>query len=293
MVAVASEPNVPASPGPAPAPPVAPAAGGPPARPVPGTPPSAPPTPPPREPWVRDVGPVRRDAVWAVRWSARGLTKVTGNVDAEIIDVEGPLSIGGDLKAGSLRVEGPLEVLGSVHVDGPAKLDGGVRIGGRFGSHTLESTGPFLVRGALRVDGVANFAGEVLLEGDAQFGRLVGSGSLGASQTVSAEQVVFHVERDSTIGTLLARSIVVTRPPALLPFKLPLIGKERPTLTVLRIEGQDVRLDGVSVEYLKAERIVLGPDCHVARVSGEVVSADASAHVGPESRSPPPHGISR
>ena len=239
------------------------------------------------------MGAVRRDAVWAVHWSARGQTKVTGNADAEIVDVEGPLSVGGDLRAGSLRVDGPLEVLGSVIVEGPAKLDGGVRIDGGFAAHTLESSGPFLVRGALKVDGVAQFAGEVLFERDAQVGRLVGSGNLEIPGTLTADQMVFDVERDSTIGTLRASSVVVTRPAALLPFKLPFIGKERPTLTVLRIEAHEVRLDGVSVEYLKAERIFLGPNCHVARVSGEVVSADPSAHVGPESRSPPPYGISR
>ena len=128
--------------------------------------------------------------------------------------------------------------------------------------------------------------------GRARFGRFVGRGTLRAPGEFSADSVALEVERDSSIGTLLAGSVIVTRPSAP-PFKVPFFGKERPRLKVLRIEASEVHLEGVDVEVLRADRIALGPDCHVARVIGEVMAVDPSSHVGPESRSPPPHGISR
>ena len=55
---------------------------------------------PARTPWVRDEGPVKHESIWAERWSAQGATKVTGNVDAEGIDIEGALTVGGSCGPG-------------------------------------------------------------------------------------------------------------------------------------------------------------------------------------------------
>lgn len=241
---------------------------------------------------MKDTGPVRRDSVLADRWTGRGASKVTGHVDAGIVDIEGALTVGGTLRAGSLRIVGPLDVVGPARVDGAAEIVGPARCGQSFEAGDLESRGPFSVRGPIQVPGLAQFQGDVTLADRATFGRFVGAGSLEAPRGLTAGSVTLEVHRDSSIGQITAGSVVVKRPPGP-PFKMPFFGKERPRLTVLRIEASEVRLDGVDVEVVRADRVDLGADCHVARVIGEVRSVDPSSHIGPESRSPPPYGIHR
>ncbi|MCI4357619.1 MAG: polymer-forming cytoskeletal protein [Thermoplasmata archaeon] len=283
--------------------PVPPVAAGP-AGLAPATAPSAPaestggPQPPPapsapgRERWIQDSGATLRDWVFAERWTVQGVAKVRGKVDADSVEVHGSLSVGGDLRAGSMRMNGPLEVDGIAHVDARAVLHGAARFAQALEAADLEIDGSLRARGPLRVSGDARWTGEVVLLAEARVGRFVGSGSLEAPGAITADRFSFEVLRPSTIGTLRASSVDITRPSAL-PFRIPFIGTDRPTLTVLRIEASEVRLEGVSAELIQADRIVLGPDCHIARVIGEVLAVDRSSHVGPESRSPRPHGLSR
>ncbi|HEV2519732.1 MAG TPA: polymer-forming cytoskeletal protein [Thermoplasmata archaeon] len=247
----------------------------------------------PRPPWIRDDGASLRAQVIADRWSVRGAAKVTGNVEVDTVEIDGALSIGGTLRARRLTVHGAFEVLGMAQVAERVELRGPARFSQGFHAGDLDVEGALAVQGPLEVGGLAQIAGDATLAGDVHCGRLVGSGGLTVPGRLTADRIAFDLHRDSSIGTLLAGSVLFTRPAAKLPFRLPFIGQERPILTALRIEAMEVQLEGVTAELVRAERISLGPGCHVARVIGPVVAVDPSSHVGPESRSPPPHGISR
>jgi len=268
---------------------VAPSAAGP--APIPGPTP-APSTAPARERWLRTVGAGRYPSVLAERWTVQGMAKVTGDADATALEAQGSVSVGGVLRAGNVSIEGSLEVSGTAHIEGRAEIQGPARFDRSVDAGDLEVAGTLQVQGPVVVRGLARWAGETVLHADARCGRLVVEGAIESPGALDAESVAIHFDRDSRIETLRAPTITVTRP-AGLPFKLPLIGKDPPTLTVLRMEGSHVELQGTDVEFLRADQIVLGPGCHVARVIGDVVKVDPTSHVGPESRSPPPYGIRR
>ena len=275
--------SAPAAPVPSPG-----ATGGPPA----GAPAAAPPY-PSRDGWIQDSGAVRRDSVRASRWTVRGAAKITGPVDVDVLEVDGTLSVGGALRAGALTVRGPIEVAGPARIEGRAAIHGPARFAQGIEAGELEIEGALNVSNGLRVAGLARIAGDAVLSGEARIGRWAGEGALTVRGTIRAERFAFRADRDSRLGTLIAGSVTVQRPPPALPFhlKIPFFGTERPTVDALRIECSDADLDGVTVEVLRADRIVLGPDCHVARAIGTLVRVDRRAHVGPESRSPPPYGI--
>ncbi|HEY6238897.1 MAG TPA: hypothetical protein VIZ68_06925, partial [Thermoplasmata archaeon] len=65
------------------------------------------------------------------------------------------------------------------------------------------------------------------------------------------------------------------------------------TFEVRTIEAKEADLEGVVAEYVRADRIALGPGCQIARIDGEVTRVHASSHVGPVSRSPAPYGLTR
>ena len=65
------------------------------------------------------------------------------------------------------------------------------------------------------------------------------------------------------------------------------------TLRTLRIEGREVHLEGVTVEFLRADAIFLGEGCRVARHEGTIVARHRTAVVGPSAVSHPWAGLSR
>jgi cytoskeletal protein CcmA (bactofilin family) len=259
------------------------------------TPPPAP-TPPLLVGVIEDSGVVFRESVRARSWRSLGPTKVTGSVEVEEAELTGPAAIGGSLTAGRLRTTGTLEVDGPAKLTSPSTLTGVARFGSSLDALDL------MIRGSLTASGSLRAAGLLRLEGalrapDVTAGRLVLDGDLEVSGAVVSDLGYLRLHHASTVGTLKVATLDVARriafPFNLVPFRVPFIGPVLPHLSALRIEGVDVKLEGVSAEFLKADRIVLGPDCHIAHVEGTIVHQDPKARVGPESRSPPPHGLSR
>jgi len=252
-------------------------------------PPVAAPPPRPRVPDLRDDGAVRHDTVDADRWAARGLVKVTGDANVGDGTLDGTVTIGGKLSANSVRYRGTVEVDGPVQVGGAVSGAGTLRAGQTFhaGEAKLKGTvkvsraasvdGAFAVHGSLAAPSLA--VGSLALDGEAQIpGELTGT-------TVSA-----RLAADSTFGSIRARSVSLR---ARAPNLVEMVFWGRIQVSAERVEGDEVELEGVEVQFVRAPKITLGRNAHVTQYEGTIVRRHASSRVGFESKSRPPYGLRR
>jgi cytoskeletal protein CcmA (bactofilin family) len=259
---------------------------------APPRPPSAPAPPPPKPPRsgdLRDEGVARHDSVHAVRWTTHGAVKVLGEVDVGEARLAGPTSVAGAISADSLRVDGALDAAAGLTVTGPLVADGSLRVRGPVSAGEAELRGlahlqsdlkverGLTVHGALHATGVR--AGSVVLDGAAE-----------VPGEVEAGPVDLRFREDSRVGTIRASSVrLALRPPN--PVEM-VLGRGLRAV-VLHVEAESVEVDGVDVRFVRSPSIVLGRNAHVTEFEGKIVRRHASARVGPESRSPPPYGLSR
>jgi hypothetical protein len=266
------------------------------------SPPTAPPAaapaaaapPPPLRGLVRDAGAVRRDSVRAARWIAAGTVKVTGDVTVTEAALRGLATIGGKFTADRCSVHGTLEVRGGVDVRTSATLEGTFRPLGPVHFGSAIARGVIRAVADLEVDRLFRVAGA--LEAPSLH---TGALDLDGSATVPGEIVALAGVRaqfraDSQLGSISARSVSLQGPPpGLVPTILRKVFGGNATVSVERIEADHVELEAVTVEFVRSREVVLGPEAHVATVEGTIVRQHPSAHVGPESRTPPPPGLSR
>ncbi len=245
-------------------------------------PPAAPAGPPPAD--VDDHGSVRRDAVRARRWEATGAARVVRDVDADRVDLGGLITIGGALRAREVASRGTLEVGGPVEVAEALTIEGSARIGAGLSAGSAHLRGRLECGGSLRVTGRTEWTGHLDARGDLAGGPVLFDGRLTLDGALTATTLDGRLRGRSRADRLAAERITLRAPRRLGP---------RGELTVLRIDAREVDLEGVVCEYLRADRIVLGAGCEIARVDGTIVRQHAGGHVGPVSRSPPPPGLSR
>lgn len=242
-----------------------------------------------REPPAVDRGTVRHDGVRTRRWVVRGIAKIAGDVEVGSADLAGTVVVGGRLSAGELSVRGRLDARGVVEVSGRIRSDGGLDAGASVtaGDAQLDGTiragGEIAVGAGLRVRGALRCPS---LRADGLHLR----GSIAVPGTVAATSVDLRLVGDSAIGLVRATDVLL-RGPA--PNVVRRVLDREVLVTVERVEAQRVRLEAVRVGSVRAPEVVLGPDAHVASVEGKVVRAHPSSHLGPESWSRPPPGLSR
>jgi cytoskeletal protein CcmA (bactofilin family) len=254
---------------------------------------SAAPTSPP-DPVVRDAGAIRHDTVRAMRWTVSGTCKVTGDATAAEATVAGLLSIGGRLTVTRMTVRGTLEVLGGTDVRERADLDG-----------TFHPRGPVhlasaRVAGILRTDSDVRVDHDLAIDGALEAASLhVGVLELTGTATVPGEVVASGRIRagfrgDSSLGPVQAREVSLKGPPpGLVPSLVRKVFGGNAHVEVERIEADRVELEAVNVGLVRSKEIVLGPGAQVTEIEGTIVRQHPTARVGPESRSRPPHGLSR
>jgi cytoskeletal protein CcmA (bactofilin family) len=281
-----------ASPPPKPASPVAPPAAAPAAPAAAPKPAAAAPSPPPKVPRsgeVQDRGVSRRDAVHALRWSTRGSVKVLGEVDVGQAKLAGTTAVGGAVSSDALRSTGTLDVGGTLEVVGALFSDGILRTRGPVHAGEAELRGTTHLLGDLRVDRGLTVHGSLIAPSVRAEG-LIAEGELDVPGEISASHVDVRFRARSRVGGVVGATVRLTvRPPN--PIEM-VLGRELP-VEVLRVEADSVELEGVDVRFVRAPEIVLGRDAHVTEFEGKIVRRHPSARVGPESRSPPPHGLSR
>jgi cytoskeletal protein CcmA (bactofilin family) len=237
---------------------------------------------------------VRRDSVRAASWTVAGLAKVQGDVDVETGTVEGLLSVGGRLAAGRLRARGTLEAVGVAEVREELAVDGTARFASTVHAGDLDSAGSLRAIGAVTVDRALYVRGSVEAPSiAARVFDLDGSAEV-LGDVTAAVTVRGRFRADSRLGSVRANRVELHGPPtALVPTLWRLVFGGNAAVHVERIEAESVELSAVDVDLVHAPAIVLGAGAHVTTVEGTVVRRHPSARVGPESRSPPPHGLSR
>jgi cytoskeletal protein CcmA (bactofilin family) len=268
----------------------APAATPPPTPTAPPVPPAAvPPKAPPPAPLVgdlQDAGTVRRDGVRARSWSAKGGAKILGDVEVETSELAGIISIRGKVRAQRFHLRGTLDAHGAVDIAGPLEVEGTALLAGPVHAGSLNLKGNGKVGADLRVTGNAAWKGRLEVVGEVTAGTVDFEGSLDASGDLVAPTITGRLKGSSRVPNIRSTRLTLTRPGFLPPM-------QTGALTVIRIDASEAHLEGVTAEFVKAEHVTVGPGCHIAAIEGRVVSVHPSSHVGPESRSPRPYGLSR
>lgn len=258
-----------------------PPAPGAPATPAPTPAPSAP---PPRTGEVHDAGAARHDGLRVRHWTSQGAVKVLGDVEVDQADLAGLVSIRGTLKGGSVTCSGTLDVGGAVELSGTLSTDGDASLGAAARAASVASKGTLRTLGGLSASAGIRSEGILEVHGGIAGPRLEFHGRILVDEEVAVADLLGTVRGASRARSIRAERVTVRR-----GGRLGTHGR----LTVTTIEATEVDLEDVEVEYLRADRIRLGPGAQVARLDGTVTSQHGTAHVGPVSRSPKPYGLSR
>lgn len=238
----------------------------------------------PRQGDLRAEGPTRYDSVRAATWSADSAVKVVGSVDVGTGSVRGPLSVGGDLVADVFSVDSDTEVAGSVRVARALRIRGETRVGGALSSGDLDGQGRLAVGGPIRATGGVRLVGRFEGRGDLTVdGTLFIDGTIELAGTIRAQRVEVHLRGPSRAEAILAGSVVVRGPRRAAPDRFDL----------LRVEGSEVCLEDVHVEYVRAGRVDLGRNTRAVRVDGSVAGQHRTARVGPVAPFEVPPGLFR
>lgn len=250
------------------------------------TPAAAPPIPPP--PLTGSVTDVdaRHDALRVLDWTVKGSSKVVRDAEVGFARVRGFAAVGGKLTAAAATVEGTIAVGGRVHLAGALRLRGEAELGEEVVLGELELAGRLAAAGALRCHGNATVAGRLEVRTDLEAAVLKFTGQLIVPGTLRATSVDGTLEGLSKVERIRADRIEL-RSPSFPPWK------PKGTLHGLRIEAREARLEGVTLEFLEADEIYLGPECRIARVEGTIVERHRSARVGPSAVSTPWSGLTR
>jgi len=244
---------------------------------------AAPPS-PPRSGEIRDTGAVRRDSVRAQRWTASGAVKVLGDVDVDDANLSGLASVRGNLTGGSVAASGTFDLGGSVRLTGTLRAAGTITIAQGVQVAELDLSGSVSVHGPVRATGRVQWKGSLETTEGIAADRVEFEGRGAIAGAVVARSLDGRLRGDSKIGSIVADRVRFTRPARL-------FGGGH--LEVLTIEAQEVELEAVHAQYVKAGKVVLGPGCQIARVDGTISRQHPSSHVGPVSQTPPPYGLMR
>jgi cytoskeletal protein CcmA (bactofilin family) len=222
------------------------------------------------------------------------MAKVEGDVDVESGSATGVVTIGGKLSAGTFHSRGTLEVVGTAEIRDQLTLEGTVHFEAGLRAGALGLQGTLRCPADVRVDRVAHVTGTIEAP-SAHVGLL---DLTGGAEIPGDLESLLHVRAkfrgDSRIGAIRARSVVLAGPPsALIPTLFRKVFGGSAVVSIGRIEADTVELAAVDVEFVHAREITLGAGAHVRELEGTVVRRHPSSRVGPESRSPHPHGLSR
>lgn len=258
--------------------------------PTPAAPPGAPSAAPvDRVASVADREIARHDTVRAGRWTVSGTVKVTNDVEVEVADLRGTVSVGGTLRAGRLASRGSLEVERATQVRETVVLRGDARFASTVAATDAEVDGTLRTDGAVTVERTLSGQGTVHAPSVA-VGTLRFEGAVRVPGKVEAKQVDLVLSGDSELGTVFAPEVRIR---GKLPNLLDKVFFHEQHAHVVRIEAERVELEGVDVDFVRAREIGLGRGCHVREVEGSVVHRHPTSSVGPRSKSVPPYGLRR
>jgi len=251
--------------------------------------PVPPAAPAPRTPLVSDRGAARHDVLRAEVWSSQGTTKVLHDAEIGRAALVGTSTIGGSLRATQIGARGLLEVVGAFEVQETGTVRGELRAGSSVHAGELRVQGILRATGPVRADRHIEVSGT--LEGPSvTAAEAVLEGGILVPDLIRADRVQLRPADRSRIGRIEGQEVRI-RAKVAGPVEA-LLGAPL-EVVIGRVDGARVELEGVQVGLVHADEVVLGRHARVRTVEGTVRSAHRTSHVGPESRSRPPPGLSR
>lgn len=224
---------------------------------------------------IADAASSCRPEVRAEEWTVRGDAKVLGEVDVGTARILGSLSVRGRLGATSLSLGSDSELFGPVTVVKRMEARGELRSGATLSVGELDVVGRLSATGAVTSTGGVRVVGAVVSPGEFRVGETFAfDAHLEIEGTVTAATVDGRVRGRSRVAALVAPSVRIRRGAK--------VAGEPARLDVLRIDARSVDIEGVYCEYIRAEKVRLGPGCHVVRIDGDVTGVDRTSRVGPE-----------
>jgi cytoskeletal protein CcmA (bactofilin family) len=247
------------------------------------------PPPRPRGGPVLERGTVVHDEVRSVLWRLHGIAKVVHDVDVGEGELHGRVIVGGPFLADELRLNGSLDVRGPVAVARRLRADGSIE------AHAGLRAAGATVAGKLRVDGELELTAPARLRGSVRAalvraGPLELRGEVQVPGVVRAERCVAELAPGSSIGEIRGTEVGLR---GATPNVVRRVLGPVPPVTVGRVEAASVTIADVRVGLVKGREIVLGPRAHVTAVEGTIVRQHPTSRLGPESWTPPPHGLHR
>ena len=237
--------------------------------------PAAPPAAPPLEGELHDEGSARHDRVRVQVWSVEGASKVLGEAAVGLARTRGLVTVGGKLSAVEFSARGTLNVGGATQVEHGLVIDGTGRFSAPVRTGDLSARGTLELKGDLRATGAVLLEGKNELAGGLDAASLTLRGSLRAPGEIRvAGELRAVLTGVSRVGPVRAGLVTIERP------RFP-PWKRNGTLSTLRIEAREAHLEGVTVEFLRAESIYVGPGCRIARYEGRIVERHRGSTVGP------------
>jgi cytoskeletal protein CcmA (bactofilin family) len=261
-------------------------------------PPSPAPIPPPVAPVppaagaaedLTERGVVRHDSVRARTWRLRGTSKVSGDVAVESADLHGQLVVGGAVRAGTFRMEGAAEIAGPVAIRNDLGVEGTFRAGATVSARSARLRGSIHIAGAVEIEQTLEMRGESKAA-SIKAAELEIQGGAEVAGPIVAGVVSIDLDRSSRFDSIAAGRVSARLRG---PTPIERVFGETASAVIGRIEADSVELERVDVEFVRSKEIHLGRDAHVTSVEGTIVSRHPTSRVGPESRSPPPPGLSR
>ncbi len=255
----------------------------------------------PASKFLRDHGVVRYDTLTADAWRLQGAARILGDADVGVAELSDRVTIGGRLTAEQVEADGLLEVHGPAGITGRFRLKGTYRGDAEFHAGSAEFEGLARFAGPVRVDRLLAVTGRI----DAprvEAGTVVVRGALQIGTDLSATLLDATLRGPASIEHLTADTVRIAREAVPMQAWMPtpvrhltrqLLGRGEAGLSVLRIDGRSVELEGVHVGYLRADTITVGADCRIDRYDGRILRAHPSSRIGPSSISPPPYGMTR
>jgi cytoskeletal protein CcmA (bactofilin family) len=239
-------------------------------------------------------GATRVPSVRVLDWTAQGFTKVIGNVEVATAEVTGSCAVGGSFVARQLSLSGSHRIDGELRVSETLRTRGTLRSGSAVSARNARLAGTVEIGGSLTVAEKLEWNGALEVSQNVRADTVLFQGQVTVHGTLAARTIAGRVDRLSSVREVEADWVEIRRRKPALPFPIFLLPPPPwHDLEIHRIEANEVHLSGVRVRHLKADRIWLGPATHVEYVEGTIVERHKEAHVGPESESPPPPGLSR
>lgn len=187
----------------------------------------------------------------------------------------------GDFKvSGSARVHGPLEcgdakVAGSCDFDGDVRCadfrsSGSSRVSGSLHAEDLEVSGSLAVAKDVEANDITA-SGALRVDGGVRGLDFRSTGSVRIQGTLKANDVDIELGGSSKIGAIEGQDVRVQMTGGFI--------RARGDLTVDRIIGHDVYLEGTTAQLVQAGEVRLGPHCHVEKVIAQDLTVHESSEV--------------